>query len=45
MEKEEQKSRRNSTNTVKHRKHSLGLQTERTLYNTSEKEPVQSAKT
>ena len=41
MEKEEQKSRRNSTNTVKHRKHSLGLQTERTLYNTAEKEQVQ----
>ena len=41
MEKEEQKSRRNSTNTVKHRKHSLGLQTERTLYNTGEREQVQ----
>ena len=36
MEKEEHKTRRNSTNTVKPRKHSLGLQTERCLseYNT-----------
>ena len=31
MEKEEHKTRRNSTNTVKPRKHSLGLQTERCL--------------
>ena len=36
MEKEEEKTRRNCTNTVKQRKHSLGLQTERCLsqYNT-----------
>ena len=42
MEKEEHKTRRNSTNTVKPRKHSLGLQTERCLseYNTL---PAQSA--
>ena len=41
MEKEEQKTRRNSTNTVKQRKHSLGLQTERGLYTAAEKDQVQ----
>ena len=42
MEKEEHKTRRNSTNTVKPRKHSLGLQTERCLsqYNTLPHESV-----